>query len=172
MTEIRRHRVTEAGAVHDEREIEAIVDVLRTTTLDLGARVEEFERRIAELLAHEHGVMVNSGTSACWLAVDLLGCEPAQRPHRGENHRAKPADDRRRVHSIRRQQPHASRHLHAFDQPVEGVLPFGGHDRLTRAPQGRRRDESHEQPQGTHGRAGEPRHHNHRHCLLPGIGDR
>ena len=36
----------------------------------------EFERRGAELLAKQHGVMVNSGTSALWLAVDLLGCEP------------------------------------------------------------------------------------------------
>jgi len=68
--------VTEAGPVHDEREIEAVLEVLRTTTLDLGPNVDEFERRVAALLAHEHGVMVNSGTSACWLAVDLLGCKP------------------------------------------------------------------------------------------------
>ena len=73
---IRRHQVTEAGAVHDEREIEAVLEVLRTSTLQLGPRVEEFERRGAELLGHAHGVMVNSGTSACWLAVDVLGCEP------------------------------------------------------------------------------------------------
>src|SRR5207249_5820910 len=45
-------------------------------TLNLGPKVEEFEQRGAELLAKRHGVMVNSGTSACWLAVDLLGCEP------------------------------------------------------------------------------------------------
>ena len=32
-------RVTEAGPVHDEREIEAVVDVLRTTRLDLGEPV-------------------------------------------------------------------------------------------------------------------------------------
>jgi CDP-6-deoxy-D-xylo-4-hexulose-3-dehydrase len=69
-------RVTEAGATHDEREIEAVVEVLRTTRLDLGPRVEEFERQIAELLAKRHGVMVNSGTSALRLAIDLLGCEP------------------------------------------------------------------------------------------------
>jgi CDP-6-deoxy-D-xylo-4-hexulose-3-dehydrase len=71
-----KHRVTEAGAVHDEREIEAIVEVLRSGTLDLGPKVAEFERRGAELLGKQHGVMVNSGTSALWLAVDLLGCEP------------------------------------------------------------------------------------------------
>src|SRR5436190_5523094 len=76
VTDVRRHRVTDAGGVHDEREIDAIVEVLRTGTLELGPNVEEFERRGAELLGHRHGVMVNSGTSACWLAVDLLGCEP------------------------------------------------------------------------------------------------
>ena len=75
MTDIRMHRVTEAGPVHDEREIEAVLEVLRSGLLDLG-RVAEFERRGAELLAKSHGVMVNSGTSALWLAVDLLGCAP------------------------------------------------------------------------------------------------
>ena len=76
MTDIRMHRVTEAGPVHDEREIEAVLEVLRSGLLDLGPRVAEFERRGAELLAKSHGVMVNSGTSALWLAVDLLGCAP------------------------------------------------------------------------------------------------
>ena len=68
--------ITEAGANHDEREIDAVVEVLRTTTLDIGERVERFEGAIAELLAKQHGVMVNSGTSAIRLAVDLIGCEP------------------------------------------------------------------------------------------------
>ncbi|HEX7095816.1 MAG TPA: DegT/DnrJ/EryC1/StrS family aminotransferase [Acidimicrobiales bacterium] len=72
----RRHRITDAGPVHDQREIDAVVEVLREGTLDLGARVAEFERRGAELLAKRYGVMVNSGTSALWLAVDLLSCEP------------------------------------------------------------------------------------------------
>jgi CDP-6-deoxy-D-xylo-4-hexulose-3-dehydrase len=76
MAATRTHKVTEAGPVHDEREIEAVLDVLRNGNLDLGPKVEEFERRGAELLAKRHGVMVNSGTSAIWLAVDLLGCEP------------------------------------------------------------------------------------------------
>src|SRR5438105_8158447 len=76
MADTRMHRVTEAGPVHDEREIEAVLEVLRSGLLDLGPRVDEFERRSAEYLAKSHGVMVNSGTSALWLAVDLLGCEP------------------------------------------------------------------------------------------------
>jgi CDP-6-deoxy-D-xylo-4-hexulose-3-dehydrase len=76
MTEIRRHRVTEAGPVYDQLEIDAVVEVLQSGLGDLGPRVAEFERRGAVLLAKTHGVMVNSGTSALWLAVDLLGCEP------------------------------------------------------------------------------------------------
>jgi len=76
MTTTNRFRITEAKPVHDEREIEAVVDVLRNGTLDLGPKVAEFERRSAELLAKRHGVMVNSGTSALWLAIDLLGCAP------------------------------------------------------------------------------------------------
>lgn len=68
--------ITESGAVHDEREIEAVLEVLRETTLDLGPRVAEFERRGAELLAKRHGVFVNSGTSALRLAIDLIGAEP------------------------------------------------------------------------------------------------
>lgn len=71
-----RHRITEAGPVQDQREIDAVLEVLQEGSLELGPRVAEFERRGAELLAKRHGVMVNSGTSALWLAVDLLGCEP------------------------------------------------------------------------------------------------
>ena len=73
---IEPRKITESGALHDEREIAAVMEVLRETTLDLGPRVEEFERRGAALLAKRHGIFVNSGSSALRLAVDLLGCEP------------------------------------------------------------------------------------------------
>lgn len=68
-------RLPDPGAVHDEREIEAVVDVLRNSNLTLGPKVAEFEQRVAGLLAKRHGVMVNSGSSALRLAVDLLGLE-------------------------------------------------------------------------------------------------
>src|SRR5437868_13269889 len=70
-----RRNITESGAVHDQREIDAVLEVLQETNLDLGPAVEEFERRGAELLAKRHGVFVNSGSSALRLAIDLLGCE-------------------------------------------------------------------------------------------------
>ena len=70
------HEIAKSGALHDEREIEAVVEVLRTSTLDLGPKIEEMEQRTAELLAKRHGVMVNSGSSALRLAIDLLHLEP------------------------------------------------------------------------------------------------
>jgi CDP-6-deoxy-D-xylo-4-hexulose-3-dehydrase len=71
-----RHAITEAGAVHDEREIAAVVEVLESTTLDLGPRLAAFEGQVAGLLAKRHGVMVNSGSSALRLAIDLLDAAP------------------------------------------------------------------------------------------------
>jgi CDP-4-dehydro-6-deoxyglucose reductase, E1 len=76
MSSNRTHKITEAGPVHDQREIDAVLAVLQSGIMDLGPNVAEFERRGAAMLAKEYGVMVNSGTSALWLAVDLLGCEP------------------------------------------------------------------------------------------------
>jgi len=52
------------------------VEVLRTSNLALGPNVAELEQRVAELLAKQHGVMVNSGSSALRLAIDLLELEP------------------------------------------------------------------------------------------------
>ncbi len=72
----RIHKITEAGPVHDRREIDAVVAVLESGIMDLGVNVAEFERRGAELLAKKYATMVNSGTSALWLAIDLLCCEP------------------------------------------------------------------------------------------------
>jgi len=66
-------RLPPAGAVGDEREIEAVVEVMRANpTLDIGAATAELERRTAELLAKKHGMMVNSGSSALRIAIDLL----------------------------------------------------------------------------------------------------
>jgi dTDP-4-amino-4,6-dideoxygalactose transaminase len=48
--------IAKPGALHDEREIDAVLEVLRTSTLDLGPKIEEMEQRTAELLAKRHGV--------------------------------------------------------------------------------------------------------------------
>ena len=57
--------------VHGEEEIEAVVNVLRTST-QMGKNVREFEEKVAALYDKKHWVMVNSGSSALYLAVDLL----------------------------------------------------------------------------------------------------
>ncbi len=69
-------RLPDPGAVHDEREIEAVVEVLRSSNLTIGPKVAACESAIAVLLAKRRGVMVNSGSSALKLAVELLDLEP------------------------------------------------------------------------------------------------
>lgn len=61
--------------VHGAAEIEAVVQVLRSST-QMGRHVREMEQRIAALYNKQYGIMVNSGSSALYLAADLLGYEP------------------------------------------------------------------------------------------------
>src|SRR5437870_5498615 len=71
-------RIEYAGSVHDEREIEAVVEVLRggPTALRIGKNVKAMEARVAELSGKRRGVMCNSGSSALYLAIEVLGLEP------------------------------------------------------------------------------------------------
>ncbi|MGZ4688177.1 MAG: DegT/DnrJ/EryC1/StrS family aminotransferase [Acidimicrobiia bacterium] len=68
-------RVLYATAVYDHEEIEAVLGVLNdgAGTLRIGKNVAEMERRVAELFGKAGGVMCNSGSSALYLAVELLG---------------------------------------------------------------------------------------------------
>jgi CDP-6-deoxy-D-xylo-4-hexulose-3-dehydrase len=71
-------RIDYAGSVHDDREIEAVVAVLRggPQALRIGKHVRSFEQAVAELFAKRRGIMCNSGSSALYLAVELLGLHP------------------------------------------------------------------------------------------------
>ena len=71
-------RVEYSGSVHDEEEIDAVVAVLRAgpSGLRIGRNVKEMERLVAASFAKKRGIMVNSGSSALYLAVELLGLEP------------------------------------------------------------------------------------------------
>ena len=71
-------RIDYAGSVHDDREIEAVVAVLRggPQALRIGKNVRAFEQAVAELFGKRRGVMCNSGSSALYLAVELLGLQP------------------------------------------------------------------------------------------------
>jgi CDP-6-deoxy-D-xylo-4-hexulose-3-dehydrase len=62
-------------AVYGEKEIEAVNRVLRSST-QMGKHTREMEARVAALYAKKHGIMVNSGSSALYLAADLMNYEP------------------------------------------------------------------------------------------------
>lgn len=64
-------RVNYGQSVHGPEEISAVMETLRTST-QMGARVRGMEARIAALFAKRHGIMVNSGSSANFLAVEIL----------------------------------------------------------------------------------------------------
>jgi dTDP-4-amino-4,6-dideoxygalactose transaminase len=73
-----QRRIEYAGSVHDEEEIEAVVEVLRggPSALRISKNVKAFEQGVAEYFGKQRGIMCNSGSSALYLAVELLGCEP------------------------------------------------------------------------------------------------
>jgi perosamine synthetase len=56
-----------------QREIDAVVEVLKSGILSIGPKIEEFERKIAEYIGVKYAVAVNSGTSALNLIVQALG---------------------------------------------------------------------------------------------------
>jgi perosamine synthetase len=57
----------------DEADIQAVTDVLRTSRLSLGPRLDEFERAVAAYVGASHAVAVNSGTSGLHLSIRALG---------------------------------------------------------------------------------------------------
>ena len=61
--------------VHGEDEINAVVNVLRTST-QMSKHVRELEEKVAALYNKKYGIGVNSGSSALYLAADLLNYEP------------------------------------------------------------------------------------------------
>lgn len=63
-------RVPYGCTVHGEEEIAAVNQVLRTTT-QMGKNVAEMEAGVAAKFQKKYGVMVNSGSSANYLAVEV-----------------------------------------------------------------------------------------------------
>ncbi|MGH9699155.1 MAG: DegT/DnrJ/EryC1/StrS family aminotransferase [Candidatus Acidiferrales bacterium] len=56
-----------------EDDIQAVVDVLRTSRLSMGPKLGEFERAIADYVGAENAIAVNSGTSGLHLCLRALG---------------------------------------------------------------------------------------------------
>jgi CDP-4-dehydro-6-deoxyglucose reductase, E1 len=67
-------RVVYARSVHDEAEINACLEVLRggPFALKIGKNVAEMERKVADIYGKKLGLMCNSGSSALYLALELL----------------------------------------------------------------------------------------------------
>ena len=64
-------RVNYGQTVHGQEEIDAVVEVLKTST-QMGAKVQQMQKQVSALFAKDHGIMVNSGSSANYLAVEIL----------------------------------------------------------------------------------------------------
>jgi perosamine synthetase len=56
-----------------ERDIDAVTEVLRTSSLSSGPKVGEFERAISEYVGASDAIAVSSGTSALHLCIRALG---------------------------------------------------------------------------------------------------
>lgn len=56
-----------------QKDIDAVVEVLKTPNLSLGPKLLEFERRMADFIETKHAIAVNSGTSGLHLCVRALG---------------------------------------------------------------------------------------------------
>lgn len=58
-----------------EADIAAVAEVLRTSRLSLGPKLEEFESRLASCAGVCHAIAVNSGTSALHLCLRAIGVQ-------------------------------------------------------------------------------------------------
>jgi len=65
-------RVPYALAVHGDEEKERVIKVLDEHRTNLGKETIEFEKNVAKAFGKKFGVMVNSGSSANFLAIELL----------------------------------------------------------------------------------------------------
>lgn len=68
-------RVPYAFSFHGQEEIDAVVNVLKTGTA-VGKATKAFEADVAVRFGKAHGIMVNSGSSANLLAMELLNLRP------------------------------------------------------------------------------------------------
>lgn len=68
-------RVPYGLSVHGQEEIDAVVKVLRSST-QMGEHVHAMEMAVAKLFDKRFGIMVNSGSSALYLAAETLKLPP------------------------------------------------------------------------------------------------
>lgn len=71
-------KIPYAGSVHDQAEIDAMLAILNgpPSAMTIGRNVAAMENEVAALFGKSHGLMCNSGSSALYLAIELLRLEP------------------------------------------------------------------------------------------------
>ena len=62
-------RVPYAQSVHGQDEIDAVLEVLKTST-QMGEKVSLMEEKVAQMFEKKFGIMTNSGTSSLMLAAE------------------------------------------------------------------------------------------------------
>tara|TARA_B100000029_G_C17595342_1_gene963903 strand:+ start:1765 stop:2967 length:1203 start_codon:yes stop_codon:yes gene_type:complete len=72
MTDLDNLHVPYGLAVHDSREEEAVLNVIKNKKTIMGEHVQQFETEISRLFGKKFGAMVNSGSSANLLAFEVL----------------------------------------------------------------------------------------------------
>jgi CDP-4-dehydro-6-deoxyglucose reductase, E1 len=72
MTNSSSLRISYASAVHDDLEKQRVIKVLDEHRTIIGREIEEFEKRVSEAFGYKYGIMVNSGSSANLVALELL----------------------------------------------------------------------------------------------------
>ncbi len=68
---MKREKIYYGKAVYDNKEIKAVINVLKNSSLTLidGKKVKELEKTVAKIFGKKFGLMVNSGSSANLLAL-------------------------------------------------------------------------------------------------------
>lgn len=64
-------RVPYVSTVHDQNEIDAVVNALKTST-QMGHNTKKFEQEVASLYGHKYGVATNSGSSSLYLSMECF----------------------------------------------------------------------------------------------------
>jgi len=75
-TRLREHRIVFGAPVIGEREIDSVIECLRSNWIGLGARVEQFEKAFAGYKRAPYAAAVSSGTAAIHLALLAMGVGP------------------------------------------------------------------------------------------------
>ena len=60
----------------DEKELQEVVDCIKSTWLAKGPKVEQFEAKVKALIGAKHCIAVNNGTSALDVALKVLDIKP------------------------------------------------------------------------------------------------